>query len=153
MTTGSIKTATPRGLDSNAAEVVRPLELGEEARAVLTPTLTVQEYVTALVAAELFSEAASVLAAVLSGRDAVWWSCLCARSGGSLAPPEVKQVVPPPEGGTSRVAATAVILAGAEGEPEKTAERFQSFVTLGFEVARGRQGWGAPCSGSFVTAR
>jgi len=108
-------------------------------------------------------EAVTVLALALPKRDAVWWACVCVRSGttakepapgggalaalgaffsgGSLVPENVKAVVPPPEEGTTQAAATAVILAAVSGDPEKVEDNYRSFVKLGFEVARSRQAW------------
>lgn len=79
--TGPVKPSTPRGLESNAFEAVKHLALEDEARALLGPKLTIREYVDALVAVELFSDAVTVLALALPKREAVWWACLCVRSG------------------------------------------------------------------------
>jgi hypothetical protein len=67
-------------------------------------------------------------------------------SGGSLAPPEVEQVVPPGEGFTSMGAAAATTLAPAMKEPERMAERYREFLSLAEAVDSGADRWepGAP---------
>src|SRR5262245_34804746 len=63
-------------------------------------------------------------------------------SGGSLAPPTVAEV-PPAEHLTASAVAGAVALAAVAGQPERAAERYQTFFALGTEVARGARRWPA----------
>jgi hypothetical protein len=61
-------------------------------------------------------------------------------SGGSLAPPNVP-AVPPGEHLTAHGVAGAVLLAAVLTQPEKAAERYRQFFTLGVEVASGANRW------------
>jgi hypothetical protein len=61
-------------------------------------------------------------------------------SGGSLAPPGVKAVPPPPTL-SARTLARAVILAASKGKPAETPYRFRQFLVFGVDVARGKSRW------------
>jgi len=63
-------------------------------------------------------------------------------SGGSLGPPTVAEV-PPAEHLTASAVAGAVTLAAVGAQPERAAERYQTFFALGTEVARGARKWPA----------
>jgi hypothetical protein len=60
-------------------------------------------------------------------------------SEGSMGPPEF-QAVPAPEGLAATTAANAIILA-AVAVPEKMAAKFAQFLTLGKDVAAGKNKW------------
>jgi hypothetical protein len=62
-----------------ALELCGKAQLGDTARAVLTPTMTPQEYLSALVEGEHFTDAVKFLTHALPKREAVGWACLCAR--------------------------------------------------------------------------
>ena len=61
-------------------------------------------------------------------------------SGGSLAPPKL-QVVPPPEHLLPGAVANAVVLAAVTREPEKAGEKYRVFLSLGKDVAEGKNRW------------
>jgi uncharacterized protein DUF6931 len=60
-------------------------------------------------------------------------------SEGSMGPPEY-QAVPPPEGLSATTAANAVVLA-AVADTGKMAARYRQFLTLGQDVAAGKNKW------------
>ncbi len=62
-------------------------------------------------------------------------------SGGSLASPEVEQVVPPGEDFTAMGVAGAVSLAPAKKEPERMMERYRAYLTLAEAVDSGAECW------------
>ena len=64
-------------------------------------------------------------------------------SGGSLAPPDL-QAVPPGEHLTGKMVASSLSLAAVIKEPEKSSEKYASFLELGLEAAEGRQPWFEP---------
>lgn len=59
-------------------------------------------------------------------------------SGGSVAPPDAP-AVPPVETVTALAAASAVLMAAVESEPEKAEEKYQRFLEQGIAVAAGRE--------------
>jgi hypothetical protein len=61
---------------------------------------------------------------------AVFWS------GGSMAPPEAP-VVPPAEHLTAHAVGGAVMLAVVHTEPQRAAEKYRQFLSLGLEAANG----------------
>ncbi len=61
-------------------------------------------------------------------------------SGGSLAPPNLP-VVPPAEHLTAHFVSGGVTLAAVLKEPAKAPEKFKRFLTLGIEVAQGKNRW------------
>jgi hypothetical protein len=67
-----IKTAT-------AQEVCVQFELSELGRAQLQAGMSPLDFLNALVAHDAYSDAMQFLAWALPKREAVWWSCLCAR--------------------------------------------------------------------------
>ena len=67
----------PRPAGRTAAEVVKPLPLSEPALALLTPELTVRQYLDVLIAVPLRVDALRVLALALPKPEAVWWGALC----------------------------------------------------------------------------
>src|SRR5947207_9939431 len=78
-------------LNRSAAEVSRPAELSDEAKALLKPQHTVKQFLDELAAKQNYQQAVKLLAHALPKRSAVWWACLCARQ--TLPPtasPEVK---------------------------------------------------------------
>jgi hypothetical protein len=64
-------------------------------------------------------------------------------SSGSMLPPHLPAVPPPPHL-SGQVVSTAVILASAAGDPEEVGARHHEFVELGRAVAAGRYPWPAP---------
>jgi hypothetical protein len=64
-------------------------------------------------------------------------------SGGSLAPPDLT-AVPPADDLTETCVAGALDLAAVQAEPEKAPERYRRFLTLGLEVADGKNRWKEP---------
>lgn len=56
-------------------------------------------------------------------------------SGGSIAPPDVPEVPPPPFA-SSKAIAGAIILSAVVDEPEKAPAKFQAFINQGLDVAR-----------------
>jgi len=71
----------PRPPARTAAELVTPLPLSEPALALLTPELTVRQYLDALIAVPLRLDAMRVLALALPKAEAVWWGALCVHLG------------------------------------------------------------------------
>ncbi len=67
-----------------AAVLAADIQLTEDAEALLNEDLCVREYFEALVAAELFPDALTVLAHGLGKQEAVWW-CLAARGEAAVS--------------------------------------------------------------------
>jgi len=66
-------------------------ELGEEAMALLRPSLHPLEYVSLLMEKRLYPDAARFLAHALPKREAVWWAWVSARrAAGTDPPPKIK---------------------------------------------------------------
>jgi hypothetical protein len=63
-------------------------------------------------------------------------------SGGSIAPPEVDAVEPPPHAAAKAIAGS-IILAAVSTEPERAPEKFHAAVTQGSDVANRSQLWSA----------
>ena len=63
-----------------AAMICADIELGEEARALLTPTMTPAAFLQGLIEKQLFVDAIKFVARALPKREASWWACLCAHS-------------------------------------------------------------------------
>jgi uncharacterized protein DUF6931 len=61
-------------------------------------------------------------------------------SGGSLAPPNLKEV-PPADHLTGTCVAAAVQTAAVLNEPAKADDAYQAFLAVGLEVARGKDRW------------
>jgi hypothetical protein len=61
-------------------------------------------------------------------------------SGGSLAPPNLKEV-PPADHLTGLCVASAIQSAAVMNEPAKAIETYQGFIEIGLEVARGKDRW------------
>jgi uncharacterized protein DUF6931 len=64
---------------ATAQELCTELPLSGEARSLLDATTPPLEFVDALSGRALYSDAVKFLARALPKREAVWWSCLCAR--------------------------------------------------------------------------
>ena len=62
-----------------AATISVPLELSDEAKALLTKTIKPADYLQQLMKKALHTDAINFLANALPKREAVWWACLCAR--------------------------------------------------------------------------
>lgn len=69
--------AAPRTLNPGAmaVEACRNAQLAPDAREVLTPELTVRQYVDLLLERKLFADAIAALATWLPSRVSVWWAC------------------------------------------------------------------------------
>ncbi len=61
-------------------------------------------------------------------------------SGGSLAPPNLKEV-PPADHLTGLCIASAIQSAAVLNEPARAVEMYQGFIEIGLEVARGKDRW------------
>jgi len=66
-----------RQQDALALETAEHCPLSEEARAVLAPDLTSEQYLARLISGEQYSDAIRFAAYCLPKRDAVWWGTLC----------------------------------------------------------------------------
>ena len=64
----------------SAAEAAQTLTLTPDAAALLKPQASVGEFLSALLAAELMTDAVGVMARALPKREAVWWACLAVRT-------------------------------------------------------------------------
>jgi hypothetical protein len=60
-------------------------------------------------------------------------------SGGSMAPPEAP-VVPPGENLTAAAISGSVILAAVQHEPEKSEDKFRTFIDAAVDIANGGSG-------------
>lgn len=68
---------------ATAGEVCSGFTLSPEARQQLQPEMPPLDFVNALATHEIYSDAVQFLARALPKREAVWWSCLCARDLGA----------------------------------------------------------------------
>ena len=64
----------------SAAEVAQSVTLTPQAVALLKPQASVADFLSALMAAELMTDAVAVMSRALPKREAVWWACLAART-------------------------------------------------------------------------
>jgi hypothetical protein len=71
-----------------AIEVSRYVALGEEAKKILTPEISANEYIDALVAKQLHPDAVQFIAHFLPKRQAVWWALGCVKHGAQELTPE-----------------------------------------------------------------
>jgi hypothetical protein len=72
-----------------ATEVSRYVTLGEEAKKILTPEISANEFIEALIAKQLHPDAVQFIAHYLPKRQAVWWALGCVKqSTPPEAPPE-----------------------------------------------------------------
>ena len=62
-------------------------------------------------------------------------------SGGSMAPPEMQQPVPPADHFTAQSVRGAVMLAAVAKEPEAADEKYRRFLQMGLDVAYRRLHW------------
>jgi hypothetical protein len=69
----------PKISAARAGDVCVAFELSEQAARLLDDEVTPAEFVRKLIDAECYAEAVSLIAHALPKREAVWWSCLCAR--------------------------------------------------------------------------
>lgn len=70
-----------------ATEVTRYVTLGEEARKILTPEITANEFMEALVAKQLHPDAVQFIAHYLPKRQAVWWALGCVKQSAPMEVP------------------------------------------------------------------
>ncbi len=70
-----------------AAEVCDRFDIGDEARALLRPELSPDQYVSLLAEKQTFPAAIRFLAHALPKPEAVWWACSCARETAGPKPP------------------------------------------------------------------
>jgi hypothetical protein len=68
------------------------------------------------------------------GAMAVFWS------GGSIAPPESGQIVPPGPGLTGTAVGASILMTCSKGEPKGAAERQKEALRIGLDVAYGGNG-------------
>jgi len=68
------------------------------------------------------------------GAMGVFWS------GGSLAPPETGQIVPPNPGLTGTAVGASILMTCARGDPQKTSDRQKTALEIGLDVAYGGNG-------------
>ena len=71
-----------------ATEVTRYVNLGEEAKKMLTPEISANEFIEALVAKQLHPDAVQFIAHYLPKRQAVWWALGCVKQGVPEMTPE-----------------------------------------------------------------
>jgi hypothetical protein len=64
-------------------------------------------------------------------------------SGGSMNPPNLPDVLPPPFV-TARVVGGGIMLAAVQGDPSRVVERLRQFLALGIGVANGKYLWESP---------
>jgi hypothetical protein len=64
----------------SAAEAAQSIKLTPEAVALLKPHASVADFLSALMAAELMTDAVAVMSRALPKREAVWWACLATRT-------------------------------------------------------------------------
>lgn len=64
----------------SAAEAAQSITLTPEAVALLKPHASVADFLSALMAAELMTDAVAVMSRALPKREAVWWACLATRT-------------------------------------------------------------------------
>jgi hypothetical protein len=89
--------------------------------------------------AQAAADAAGVVTPAGCAAIAAFWS------GGSLGPPELA-AIPPADHLTARGVTGAVLLAAVQTEPEKSPEKFRRFLSLGRDVAAGKNRWGSSSS-------
>jgi hypothetical protein len=73
------------------AEFCALAELGDEARALLTPAHRPREFVELLAARGLFPDAVRFLAHALPKREGIWWAWVCAKRADGDTPPPVRK--------------------------------------------------------------
>jgi hypothetical protein len=67
--------------DRTADEICRNVRIGMRARKLLVAGMKPGQFLTLLVEHRLYADAIRYMAHALLNREAVWWACLCARSG------------------------------------------------------------------------
>jgi hypothetical protein len=68
--------------------------------------------------------------------EAPGWAAMAAfMSGGSMAPPDIPQAVPPGPFVTAKAVAGAVLMCGVKREPAKAPEKYAKFLAKGVEIA------------------
>ena len=75
MKVGKLSKVTAR----SAAEVLRLVEIEEEAEALHRPGMTPAQFLEALLGAGQYPDSVKFLAAALPKRESVWWACVCSR--------------------------------------------------------------------------
>ena len=77
---------------ATAQEVCSGFTLSADARPYLKPEMPPLDFVNALTTQEIYSDAVQFLARALPKREAVWWSCVCARDlDGDTKRPELAE--------------------------------------------------------------
>ena len=71
-----------------AIEVSRYVNLGEEAKKILNPEISANEFIEALAAKQLHPDAVQFIAHYLPKRQAVWWALGCVKQAGQELTPE-----------------------------------------------------------------
>ena len=67
--------------ERTADEICRDVRLGARAKKLLVAEMKPGQFLTLLVEHRLYADAIRYMAHALLNREAVWWACLCARSG------------------------------------------------------------------------
>lgn len=62
-----------------ASEICAHIDLEKEAKALIDPAFTPEQYLKALMNDKQFSSAVTFLAHALPKRESVWWSCICTK--------------------------------------------------------------------------
>ena len=71
-----------------ATEVSRYVTLGEEAKKILTPEISANEFIEALISKQLHPDAVQFIAHFLPKRQAVWWALGCVKQSVAQLTPE-----------------------------------------------------------------
>jgi len=107
-----------------AVDIARPLNLSDEARALLAPNHTARQYLDALIAANHQDDALRFLAAALPKRESVWWGVCCVKDAlKGLPEPQAKALaaaerwVKNPTDGNRRAAGAASDVSGCGNPP------------------------------------
>ena len=79
---------------ANACDIAQGIELDEQANTLLEDKPSTTDYLTQLIAQQLYPDAVRFLAHALPKREATWWACLCARNTLTDTPPanEIKAI-------------------------------------------------------------
>ena len=71
-----------------ATEVSRYVTLGEEAKKILTPEISANDFIEALISKQLHPDAVQFIAHLLPKRQAVWWALGCVKQSAEKPTPE-----------------------------------------------------------------
>ena len=71
-----------------ATEVSRYVTLGEEAKKILTPEISANDFIEALISKQLHPDAVQFIAHLLPKRQAVWWALGCVKQSAEKPTPD-----------------------------------------------------------------